>query len=382
MDQTVELKRLMQDISVGISGMKHTLAEHDKALQKLGGQPRKGSLPVPGMPGKNIKAEEDEEGGHRLLGEILQKVYLAGKDHDAADWLKGHGIFWQREMQEDDQAEGGYLVPVEHLPEVLYIPERGVIEPRCRVVQMGSKTKNIPRMDTSVTTCWVAEEVPITPSQPVLGMETLTAKKQAGLVTVSNELLEDSSPEVQTFLEQIFAEAMGLEFDSQLLSGTGAPCSGLLTAKAGYSVVMGSGSTSFSAITFDILSLAISKIAPTVLAGAVFALHPDVLHYVRVLKDNNGQPIWSPAGAGPGQIYNYDIVETTKAPGAGDSAPATPFAVFGNFRGFIKGDRRQLTVAVDPYGKFDTNQTRIRWTRRLALHVAQPKMFCRILTHS
>lgn len=379
MNEYQKLEKLLNDIGTSVAHIKTKVDAHENALQVLGGKPAKGALP--GFGGSRSREEEDE-GKNRLLGEILQKVYAAGKDPDAGGWLKDHNILWQRDMQEGDNAEGGYLVPVEYLPEVLYIPERGVIEPRCRVVQMGAKTKNIPRMDTSVETFWVDEEGTITPSQPVLGQEVLTAKKQAGLVTVSNELLEDSSPNVQEFLSQIFQEAMLLEFDAQVMSGTGAPCSGLLTAKAGFSVVLGSGSTSFSAIGFEPISEAISKVSPLVLAAACFVMHPDVLHYVRILKDDQNRPIWTPAGPGPGQLYGYDIVESTKAPGAGDSGTDTAFIVFGNFRGFIKGDRRQLTVAVDPYGLFEKDQTRIRWTRRLALHVAQPKMFCRIMTHS
>lgn len=376
MDKTQELTKLLRDIRIGVDDIRKKVDDHEEVIHRLASQPKPGTTPTFGGGRSDVD--------HRMFGEILQNVYMAQnhKDSRAVDWLDEHGIYWQRDMQEDTDSEGGYLVPTEHLPEVLTIPERGIVEPKCRVIQMGSKTKNIPDMTTGVTTYWVAEEGTITESQPVLGQVQMTAKKQAGLVTCSNELLEDSAPDVQLWLSQIFNEAMGLEFDNQLLNGTGDPCSGVLTAKAGYSVVMSSGSTSFQNLTFDYLSEAISKIAPTMLAGACFIMHPDVLHYVRILKDDNGQPIWTPAGVGPGQVYGYDIIESTKAPGSGDDAANTAFIVFGNFRGFIKGDRRQLTVAVDPYGKFEKSQTRIRWSRRLALHVAQPKLFCRILTAS
>lgn len=379
MDATEKLGVILRDIADSVNKLKgqteKRLSELQKDVDVLMSRPASGKGIYPGA------AADGGEEKLQTFGKIIQCVYKAThhKDALAVDTLDELGVYW-RAMQEDTPAEGGYLVPEEHEPIVLRIPERGVIEPRCRVIPMTSKSKNIPDETAGVTTYWVAEEGSITESQPTLGQVQITAKKQAGLVTVSNELLEDSSPNVETYLGEIFTEAMMLEFDNQLLNGTGDPVSGVLTAKAGYSVVLDSGSTSFSAIGFEKLSEAISKLSPLVLADAVFVLHPDVLHYVRILKDDQNRPIWTPAGQGPGQLYGHSIVESTKMPGAGDSGSDTAFIVFGNFRGFVKGNRRSLTVAVDPYGHFEKSQTRIRWTRRLALCVAQPKLFCRILT--
>lgn len=390
MDNVERLMRAIQELSGPINDIKKKVDRHDEEISTIMRTVLPGRrLPIPPA-GRGayrgewpITRDSDNDNGQRgTFGKILQAVYKQARgDTEAAEILDEFGVKWvDRAMQEDEPTEGGWLVPTEHEPEILRIPERGVIEPLCRSIPMGSKTRTVPKEETSVTSYWPAEEAEITESDAVLGGVTLIARKQAGLTTVSNELLEDSRPNVQEYLETIFTEAILLESDAKIISGPGDPCSGILTAVAGYSVIM--TETSFSAITFDYLSEAISKLNPTVLADAVFALHPEILHYVRVLKDDQGAPIWSPAGGGPGAIYNYPIVDSSVMPGKADDAVSTPFISFFSPRGFIIGRRRGMTIAVNPYSKFQYDQTQIRWTRRVALHPAQPKRFVRILTGS
>jgi len=365
-----ELIGILQDVSAGVRGMQKKIDRHEEVLQKILAAPDR-KIPIFGT--------DESKGGARFFGEALQHIYrCALGDSSAGDWLDRHGI--SRAMQEDTDSEGGYLVPTEHYSEILRIPDRGVVEPLCRRVRMNSKTTNVPDLTTSPDVYWVGEESSITESDPVIGQKTLTAVKEAGMLTLSNELLQDSRPEISQWLGELFSECMMLEADNQILQGSGDPCSGVLTAAAGYSVVLGSGSTSFADVSWSDLSKAISKLSPTVLDRAIFVMSPDILHYIRTLKDANNRPIWSPDGLGPGTIYGYRVIESSKMPGESDDGAGTAFIVFGNFSGFLIGDRMRLSVLVNPYSLQATFQTRIRWLRRIALTVGQPNKFVRIMT--
>ena len=62
------------------------------------------------------------------------------------------------------------------------------------VVHTSSHDLRVPIVDTDPTAGWVAEGAEIGVSDPVLSEITVTPKKLAGLVVVSNELAADSSP--------------------------------------------------------------------------------------------------------------------------------------------------------------------------------------------
>jgi HK97 family phage major capsid protein len=62
------------------------------------------------------------------------------------------------------------------------------------VISTSSHDLRVPIVDTDPTAGWVAEGAEIGVSDPVLSKVTVTPKKLAGLVVVSNELAADSSP--------------------------------------------------------------------------------------------------------------------------------------------------------------------------------------------
>jgi HK97 family phage major capsid protein len=62
------------------------------------------------------------------------------------------------------------------------------------VISTSSHDLRVPIVDTDPTAGWVAEGAEIGVSDPVLSEITVTPKKLAGLVVVSNELAADSSP--------------------------------------------------------------------------------------------------------------------------------------------------------------------------------------------
>lgn len=377
--------------------MAKKLEEHEKAIEHLMSQPKKEAIPVPGNPGKTVEVFTKEVPAWMLpTGEYGEKykgyhLPLQGrslhfiKDEDYRQRFAKFmiDVFTRTALGEGTAAQGGYLVPDEFEPTILaFAREKSTIAlQRCWVIPMSTDTKKVPTEASGATVAWKGEATAAGESSgPTVGEASLSAKRLTAYKEASNELIEDAAIDVVSWLTELFAEAIGLELDNQVLNGTGDPVSGVLTAKAGYSVVMATGSTNFSEITGTHLSEMMSKLKESVLAGAVFVMHRTVFHYVRTAKDNQNAFIYSPmSGPVPEAVWGLPYILHEKAPSS--SGADTAFVSLGNFRYFIIGRRKgDMKLFVNPYSLDKENQTRFKVETRWGLEVGQANAFVRLLT--
>lgn len=284
-------------------------------------------------------------------------------------------------LQEGTAAEGGYVVPDEYTDEILaFAREQSFALQLCRIWPMSGDVRRVPAESGAVSVAWTDEESAATESEPTLAEVVLTAKRLDAFSIASNELIQDANVDIVSWLTELFAEAMGQELDNQVLNGTGSPWSGLLTAKAGYSVVMAAGETNFSSISADDLSEMISKVPSRRRVNARFFIHRTVLHYIRTLKDSNNDYIYAKPGNGvPARVWEYPYLESEKAPST--TGADTAFVAFGDLRYFALGRRLQsMSLDLDPYGKFTEYQTRFRIVNRWGGSVGLANAFVRLLT--
>lgn len=299
--------------------------------------------------------------------------------------LKAQQMLQEAQQKASDMGEdvsdalGGYAVPVEYEPDLIKLAtESSFLLQEATVIPMGSKTRKYPTELTQMGVTWEDEGGTIDGQNPTLGQVTLTAKKLAGLTSsISSELIADSSFDIVSWLVEQFTYAMALEVDNQALNGTGAPCSGVLTAAAGYSVVM--SLSNFSSISADDLSLMISKLADSDAAQAKFVYNRLIQHYIRTAKDTYGQYIWQrPSEGRPGTIWETPYIQSSKAPSS--TASSTAFLALGNWKGFYVGLRQGMSFAADPFTAFATDEIRFRAIKRVALSIARSAAFVRLVT--
>jgi HK97 family phage major capsid protein len=275
-------------------------------------------------------------------------------------------------------ASGGYLVPDEYAMDMIQLARNSSFALQaCRQITMGSDTLKLPTELTHGAVSWVAESQAKTKDEPTFGQVTLTAKKMVNLGVASNELIADADFDIASLLAEQFAYTQGMELDNQLFNGTGDPVSGILTAKAGYSVTVGA---SFSSITAINLSESIAKIEEGYLGNARFFFNRLSMHYIRTLKDSQSRPIYAEIGGTvPRTIYEYPVNLTEKI--TATDGGTTAHGVFGNFDGFIIGRRASaMTIEADPYTRFAEFDTRFRMVSRWGLACAVPTKFVRFLT--
>jgi len=129
-----------------------------------------------------------------------------------------------RAMAAGDDAGGGFLVPVQAIPDLI---EMLRAESVC--MALGATTLDgltgapvqIPKQTGGATVYWVAENAAITPSDLTVGQLNLTPKKAATLVKISNRLLRMSNPAVEGMVRRDVAIQLALALDYAMLRGVG-----------------------------------------------------------------------------------------------------------------------------------------------------------------
>jgi HK97 family phage major capsid protein len=397
---------IKEQIEAGIAGVKTHVDEQVKTLADRLEKIEKS--PIISAPNLNLQFEKMHKGYNleQMGGELEDIAYKsanpkrfkvfssAEKMYSFKKWmidvskaLRGDmktAMELKAAMQEGSDAVGGYLVPDEYQWDLIELAkEVSFLLNEATVLTMGSDTLSMPAELSRVSMNWISELSAITASDPTFSQVKLTAQKLAGLTTaMSNEVLADSNIDIVSLLTRQFSYATGIELDNQALNGTGSPCSGMLTAKAGYSVVLGTGSTSFSAVTFDVVRSMVRKLASADSAAAKFVYSKDIQYYLETLKDTTGRSLYrEPANAQPASLYGRPIIEASNAPLDAASGASTGFAVLGAWKNFYVGRRRgEMTIDVDPYVAFSTDATRFRMVTRWGLACARTAAFCRLVT--
>ena len=265
-----------------------------------------------------------------------------------------------------------------------YARESSVILQFARMWDMTSNKQSFPAEIGAAVAFWGNTTGESNPDLAEVELENLELSAYS---VVRNDSMLDARSDIVSWLAEALAEAVGMTLDDAGFNGTGSGqyggVSGLLSAACGYSVVM-SGSTMFSQLSGDHLSLMIAKLDGLRKQGARYFMSGAILHYVRTLKDSQGRPIFMDGNYGsgvPGTIFGYPYSESVKMPSS--TAANTAFISYGNMKGFGLGRRVQNSaLQVDPYGLWTTNRTRFKIYNRWALKVAQPNCFVRLLTNA
>ena len=313
---------------------------------------------------------------------IDYKLAVINRDPDA---MKRLHVQKATDLAEGTDNVGGYLVPPDYQPEIIkLVREDSFAMQECTVVPMSVDVREYPAEASLVTVSWTAEAGAITASNPTWAQVLLTAKKLAGLTSgISNELVNDSAFDLVSILSEQFGYAIGQELDNQVLNGTGDPTSGILTAIAGYSVIMGTGSTNFSSVGANDFRSMIRKVSKKDAVNGKFIYSKDLQFYIDTLKDTQGRYIYREPGdpAQPGALWGRPVIESVNAPAESDSGTSTACATFGDYKKVYIGRRKGImTLDADPYTNFNKDQVRFRMTTRWAIKVARASAIVRLLT--
>jgi len=278
-------------------------------------------------------------------------------------------------LAEGSAGTGGDLVPDEYQWDIVQLARsRAFMLQICRVVPMTSDVMYIPTEATLATVNWKAEAAALTQGDPTFSHVTLTAKKATAYAISSNELLQDSRIDIASILTEQFAYGIALDIDNQVLNGTGTPFSGLLVSGVlSTNVVTLAGS--MSTITVPKLSEMIYKLSEGDIANARFLLCRYALHFTRGMIDSTNRPIMQPlSDTMPSTILGYPWLMSEKF--SNSDVASAPVMLYADFQKMLIGRRiGAMALEVDPYGRFDYDETRFRMISRWAFVIGRETAF-------
>lgn len=128
-----------------------------------------------------------------------------------------------RAMSTQSPSEGGVLVPENVSSEIIpLLREKGAVRSLgARAIPLPNGNLTIPRQTAGANFSWVGENEKVTSSQPALGSLKLSAKKLAGMIPLSNEMVRDSSVSADRWVRDEIVNGIVEKEDYTALYGTG-----------------------------------------------------------------------------------------------------------------------------------------------------------------
>lgn len=237
--------------------------------------------------------------GKPMSGRTIERIGRASDEYRTSFWdmmrSKAPLPSVVNALQEGTDSEGGYLVPDEYertLVEAL--EEENMFRQLAKVIRTSSGDRKIPVVATKGTASWIDEEGAYTESDDSFGQVSIGAYKVGTMIKVSEELLNDSVFDLESYIAKEFARRIGAKEEEAFFTGDGSgkPL-GILAATGGAEA--GVTAASSTAVTADELMDLFYSLKSPYRKKAVWVLNDSTIKAVRKLKDSTGQYLWQPS---------------------------------------------------------------------------------------
>ena len=242
-------------------------------------------------------------------------------------------------LSEGVDSEGGYLVPDEFERTLVQALEgENTLRSYLHVITTSNGTHKIPVVASKGEASWIDENGAYPEDDDIFSQVNIDAHKLGTIIKVSEELLNDSAFDLESYFSAEFARRIGAKEEEAFITGNGSskPTGILESAEVGVTAA------SATAITADeIIDLFYSLKAPY-RKNAVWVVNDSTIKAIRKLKDGNGQYIWQPAlkDGDFDTLLGRPVLTSAYMPEIG--AKAKP-VMFGDLSFYWVGDRQGVT---------------------------------------
>ena len=242
-------------------------------------------------------------------------------------------------LQIGTDSEGGYLVPDEFERTLVQaLEEENIFRQLAKVIRTSSGDRKIPVVATKGTASWIDEEGAFVESDDAFSQVSIGAYKLGTLIKVSEELMNDSIFDLESYISAEFARRIGAKEEEAFFTGDGSgkPL-GILAASGGAET--GVTAASATAITADELMDLFYSLKAPYRKNAVWVLNDSTIKAIRKLKDNSGQYLWQPSlvAGTPDTILGRPVKTSAFMPAISASQKTI---AFGDFQYYWIADRQ------------------------------------------
>lgn len=308
--------------------------------------------PAGGQPKASPIVAEKLEGGV-AFARIVTSFAAVGMDQRAAAdhankvWGSDFGQIVAN-MEQSTDVKGGFLVDKTFSRDFIDILRPNVVVRKmgARTVPMRSGNLNMRKKGASSQASYVGERQPIPATSPTIGNISMSAKKLAALVPISNELLRHADIGVDALVRDDLTESVAVKEDQQFIRGAGSA-----TSPKGLAALMAVGNKVAAPVgeTLAIVDRALGQLRLKVFTSGVpmiqcgYLVSPRTYTFLETLRDGNGNKAYPEMAQG--KLGAYPIEQTVSIPDnlgvGGDESEV----YFGSFAQFLIGDTYNLTIA-------------------------------------
>jgi HK97 family phage major capsid protein len=239
----------------------------------------------------------------------------------------------QRALSRATGAAGNFLVPID-MSDQIARAERflGGLQDKTNVLQTESgETINYPTNLAHGAGTTTAENTAYTPSDETFGQVALGANKVTSKIIVSEELLQDSSFPLDSFLAQEFGERIAVVKEAGLVNGSGTgTAQGIMTVAGGVPVAT-AAIGNVTALNYTALVTAVFSLPAQYRRTAQFVVADGAARNLYLMLDSQNRPLWNVnvATVGPDTFLGYPI---TTHPDLATPAASAKSVLFGDLR--------------------------------------------------
>lgn len=267
------------------------------------------------------------------------KTGRASAEYKDAFWkaMKNKSTFdVQNALTIGTDSEGGYLVPDEFEKTLIdSLADENIIRTLANVITTSFGDKKIPVSASHGTAAWTDEGEAYNESDDSFGIVTLGAHKLTTMIKVSEELINDSVFNLETYIAKEFARRIAASEEEAFIAGngTGRPTGLLITGETGITTV------SAAALVADEIIDLYHALREQYRKRAVFITNDDTVKAIRKLKDGEGQYLWRPSitEGSPDTILGRPIKTSAFMP---TIAAGAKTIVFGDYSYYWIADRQ------------------------------------------
>ena len=288
--------------------------------------------PLTGKPGGRADADDGEDKTGRASDDYRKNFWNAMRSKAPMPAVTNA-------LQVGTDSEGGYLVPDEYertLVEAL--EEENIFRQMAKVIKTSSGDRKIPVVASKGTASWIDEEGAYPESDDSFGQVSIGAYKLGTMIKVSEELLNDSVFDLQSYISREFARRIGAKEEEAFFTGDGkGKPLGVLAATGGAET--GVTAASATAVTADELMDLYYSLKSPYRKKSMWVLNDSTIKAIRKLKDNNGQYLWQPSltAGTPDMILGRPIKTSAYMPAMAAGAKTI---AFGDFSYYWIADRQ------------------------------------------